>query len=284
MKFGVHVSIAGGIFNAPLYAAEVGCETFQMFTRSPRGGAAPKLTTDIVDQFKQNCAACGYAEYYVHAPYYINLASAKKKTVHDSIRILREDLERSSALGVSALMAHLGSANELPRDKAIPQTIAALNEILHGYTGSTRFLIEIAAGAGTVVGDTFEEVGELLSGIKHKHVGVCFDTAHAFASGYDLRTSDDVAQTMQLFHQHIGIENLTLIHGNDSKVALGARVDRHQHIGHGHIGSKGFAALINFEPLRNINMILETPKEDEEGDDWDKVNLAVVKKIRKQST
>jgi len=276
MQFGHHVSIAGGIFNAPLSAAQLGCETFQMFTRSPRGGAAPKLTPEIIQFFKQNCASAGYQRYYVHAPYYVNFASANKKTLGASIRIIREELERSSLLGVTALMAHLGSAHELERAEALKQVIDGLREVLTGYTGTTKFLVEISAGSGNVIGDTFDEVGMILDGLKKFDVGVCFDTAHAFASGYDLRTSDDVTKTFQEFHQHIGIERLTLIHGNDSKVELGARVDRHENIGHGEIGLPGFKALINYEPLAEIDMIMETPKDD----DWDKRNLATVKKLR----
>src|SRR3989344_9172969 len=124
MLFGTHVSIAGGVFNAPENAAHLGCETFQMFTRSPRGGAAPKLTKEIVKQFKDNCKKHRFTNYYVHAPYYINFASSNDHIAKSSIKVIREELERCSLLGVKAVMAHLGSAKDLGEKKAIKQTIA----------------------------------------------------------------------------------------------------------------------------------------------------------------
>ena len=278
MIFGHHVSIAGGVFNAPANAAAVGCEIFQIFTRSPRGGAAPKLTLEIVQLFKDNCAKFGFTDYYVHTPYYINLASGNPKIYEASSRIIREELERSSRLGVRAVMTHLGSAKDTTRPKAIAKTVTGLIKALTGYTGSAQFLIEIAAGAGNIMGDSFDEVGTIIKKVQPKvktTLGVCFDTAHAFASGYDLRTKAAVDQTLAAFDRQVGLNRLVLIHGNDSKVDFNSHVDRHWHIGHGQIGLEGFRAIINHPKLKKVNMILETPDYT-----WDKKNLATVKKLR----
>ncbi len=281
MLFGTHVSIAGGVFNAPERAAAVGCETFQMFTRSPRGGAAPKLTKDIVTQFKHNCASLGFKNCYVHAPYYVNLASDNTTIAKASVRLIKEELQRCSLLGVTAMMMHVGSARDQDRPTALAEAIVRLKAIMKGYNGSTQFLIEIAAGSGNVLGDTFEEVAEMLKALHTTYyklqakVGICFDTAHAFASGYDLRTKKDVQATFKKFDDVVGLKHLVLLHGNDSRVDFGSHVDRHWHIGKGKIGAEGFTAIINHPKLKRIDMILETPEEE-----MDLVNLGVVKKFR----
>lgn len=279
MKFGTHVSIAGGAFNAPENAAELGCEVFQMFTRSPRGGAAPELTPKIVKQFKENCKKHGFANYYVHAPYYVNLASAKPKIYNSSIRIIREELERSSKLGVTGMIIHVGSSKDMERKKALDKAVEGLKKIVTGYTGSTQFLLEIAAGSGNVIGDTFDEIAYMLKKIQpsaKQKIGICFDTAHAFASGYDLRTKKNVDTVIKEFDKKIGLDKLKLIHFNDSKVDFDAHIDRHEHIGKGKIGLAGFKALVNHPKLKDLDVILETPKED----DWDKKNLKTLKDIR----
>ena len=279
MNFGTHVSIAGGAFNAPNNAAAVGCETFQMFTRSPRGGAAPTLTPAIIKQFKDNCKTHGFTNYYVHAPYYVNLASANPKVAADSVTIIREELERSSLLGVKALMIHTGSAKDLDRAVALKKAADNLKKIVKGYKGSTQFLLEISAGSGNVIGDTFEEIAYLLKQVQPttKHpVGVCFDTAHAFASGYDLRTKAGVEKIIKQFDKIIGLKKLVLFHGNDSLVDFNSHVDRHWHIGKGKIGKECFKTIINHPKLKHLDMILETPDET-----MDKPNLKTVRDLQK---
>jgi len=279
MLFGTHVSIAGGVFNAPENAKQVSCEIFQMFTRSPRGGPAPTLTPEIVKQFKDTCQQYGLKNYYVHAPYYVNLASDNPKIAKSSVSIIREELERSSKLDVKALMIHVGSARDQERGQALAKAIAGLTQILKGYTGSTQFLIEIAAGSGNVIGDTFEEVNQMIKSVQPKvktPIGVCFDTAHAFASGYDLRTKKDVESTFKKFDRVVGLKKLVLIHGNDSKVDFDSHVDRHWHIGKGKIGAEGFKAIINHPKLKKIDMILETPDIE-----MDKKNLKTVRGMQK---
>jgi len=262
MNIGVHVSIAGGVQEAPLNAAKTGCECFQMFSRSPRGGPAPVLDEETLAAFYDNCKKGDIKNYYIHTPYYINLASAKDKISESSIRIIREELERASILGARAVMTHLGSAKDLGQKKALQQTITGIRKILKGYTGSAQFLIENSAGSGgTIIGNTFEEIGAIVSANKEYDIGVCFDTCHAFVSGYDLRTKTAVETTFKAFDKHIGSKRLKLIHANDTQKELGSHVDRHEHIGHGQIGEKGFRALMQHSALRSVDWILETPRD-----------------------
>src|SRR5260221_7511670 len=165
MKFGAHVSIAGGVQNAPLNAAAIGCEVFQMFSRSPQGGPAPKLTAEIVGAFHKNCEDGKFAEWVIHSPYYINFASGEERTRGNTIRIIREELERGTLLNAAYVMFHPGSARDLGEKAAMKSCIEGIKRVLDGYKGTTKLLIEMSAGAGMVIGDTFEDLAELLDGI-----------------------------------------------------------------------------------------------------------------------
>lgn len=258
MKFGAHVSIAGGIPNAPLNAAKIGCEVFQMFSRSPQGGPAPKLTPDIVEAFLNNCRDGGFTEWVIHSPYYINFASGLDRTRASSARIIREELERGTLLNAAYVMFHPGSAKDVGPEQAMRFCIDGIKRVLDGYAGTTQLLIEMSAGAGMVIGDTFEELAELLDGIGHPELGICFDTAHAFASGYDLRDKKSVDATFKKFDELIGLHRLQMSHCNDSKVELGAKKDRHDHLGDGFIGLEGFRAIVASKKLSHINLYCET--------------------------
>ncbi len=275
MYFGAHVSVAGGLQNGPVNAGELGCEVFQFFSRSPQGGPAPKLTPEMIETFLANCKAHDIKEWVIHAPYYINFANAEERIRHNSIRIVREELERGSALGAKYVMFHPGSAKDVGEEKGQQYVIDGIKEIYEKYTGTTELLIEISAGAGAVIGDRFEEVATLLEGVDHPKLGICFDTAHAFASGYDLRTEDAVNQTFTEFEKIIGLSKLKMSHCNDSKVELGARKDRHEHLGKGFIGLDGFRAIVNHPKLAHMNLYLET-----EPDEFRKEDLALLKDMR----
>ncbi len=253
LKIGCHVSAAGGVFNAPKNAAELGCEIFQIFTRPPMGGPAPKINEADVEKFKQEMEKYKYAEFVVHAPYIINFGSAKKPTYHGSISIVSEELKRANSLGARYVMTHLGSFKDLGEDAGMKQARVGLKEVLQKYEDAaknpqTTFLLEIAAGAGAVIGDTYEELAELMEPlVKFKTFGgICFDTQHAFSSGYDIRDDKTVAETFKKFDKIIGLKYLRMSHINDSKVELAGRKDRHEHIGEGLIGEKGFEALLKY--------------------------------------
>lgn len=263
MKIGAHVSIAGGVNKAPDNAAAIGAEIFQMFTRSPQGGPAPKLTDEIVASFFAGCEKHKLAEWVVHAPYYINLASEKEFLQKSSVRVLREELERDSLLKAKYLMFHPGSAKAVGAAEGMKLVIENCRRILDGYDGHTGLLVEISAGAGEVMGDTFEEIAEMIHAIDDdkslkSKMNVCFDTQHAFGSGYDLRDEEAVHETFGLFDKLIGLDRLKMSHCNDSKIELGGKKDRHEHIGEGFIGSKGFAAILAHPKLQNMNLYCET--------------------------
>src|SRR3989344_8716844 len=162
MKIGCHVSIAGGIWNAPKNAADLGCEVFQMFSRSPQGGPAPKIDKEVIKKFKEEMEKWGQENCYIHAPYYINFASANPRIREASIRIIREELERGSLIGAKCLMTHLGSSKDYSRDEALKMVASGIKAIMKGYNGSTQFLLEISAGAGNTIGNTFEELAYII--------------------------------------------------------------------------------------------------------------------------
>lgn len=263
MPIGAHVSIVGGIENAPMNAEAIGCECFQLFTRSPRGGPAPPLTDDVIARFRAACAAHAQRLWVVHTPYYINLASGERRIREASVRVIREELDRASMIGAVCTMTHLGSACDVGAARGRADVVDGLTRALDGYAGSARCCIEISAGAGAIVGDTFEEIAEIIDAVEERLaspgvMGVCFDTQHAFASGYDLRTPETVATTLAQFDRTIGRTRLTMSHVNDSKVGLGEHKDRHEHIGHGMIGTAGLRAVVSHPLFRDLPLILET--------------------------
>jgi deoxyribonuclease-4 len=261
MRFGAHVSIAGGIDKAPSRAHELGCECFQIFMRSPRGGVAPPLNSNIIDTFLGECSKYGLSDYYVHTPYYINLASENSSIRSTSISLIKEDLNRASSIGVKYVMTHLGSARDAGKSRAMARVIEALMRILDQTAYPTKLLLENAAGQGEIIGDTFEELAEVLDRLGDRDLGICLDTAHLLASGYDIRTRVAVNKTVQDFDSIVGLGRLRLLHGNDSKAGLGERRDRHEHIGKGKIGATGFKSVINNPHLNHLDMIVETPIE-----------------------
>ena len=276
-KIGLHISAAGDVSLAPLRAVDFSCECFQFFSRPPQGGPAKSIAPEQAGKFQADCRT-NNLDSYIHTPYYINLASATDRIYYGSIRVIREELERGSQLGVKALMTHIGSAKDLGEKEAIKKVVVGLTEVLKDYAGLTQFLIENSAGAGAIIGDSFEEIAEIInsSELKKYPIGICFDTCHAFASGYDLRDEETVEETFKKFDKVIGLDKLILIHANDSKTGLNTKKDRHEHIGEGEIGNAGFEAIVKFADKNNINIILETPKDGKE-----QVDLELLKKMRK---
>ncbi|MBI1755051.1 deoxyribonuclease IV [Candidatus Azambacteria bacterium] len=277
MLFGAHVSIAGGIEKAPERAAAFGCEVFQIFSRPPQGGNPQKITKESAGRLRENMVAHGQKEFYIHTPYIINLASAEKRIAEGSVRIIKEELERGSALGAKYVMTHLGSAKDHAGDgdAAKKMVVENLKRIVDGAY-KTELLIEIAAGSGNVIGSTFEELAYFLDHLKGYTVGICLDTAHMFAAGYDIRTSAAVKKTFDLFDQIVGLKHLRMFHLNDSKVDIGEKKDRHEHLGDGKIGLGGFEALAKEKRLREYNFALET--------EHDKVaeDIAIMKELREK--
>ncbi len=256
-RVGCHVSIAGGVDKAPERARELGCDVMQIFTRSPQGGKSPELDEATIKNFKEGMKKNGIEAVYIHTPYYINLASANNRIRYGSIKAIREELERASALGAKFVMTHLGSAKELGEKEAFKKTVEGLKKVLDGYKGSAKLLIENSAGAGKIIGADFEEIGRIMKAVKSPRLtGICLDTQHSFASGYDWK--NDFAKNMKILDKHIGLKNVKLIHANDSLTEAGSRKDRHSHIGEGKIGIETFKKFATFAKKNNIDMIVET--------------------------
>ena len=259
MKFGAHVSIAGGIENAPLRARQLGCECFQMFTRSPRGGRPPELEDRLLEAFFLNCSEVSISDYYVHTPYFINLASGKEDLREKSVDLVREELERSSTLGVKYMMTHIGSSKGLQREAAVENVVDSVLRILGDYSGTTQLLLENTAGQGDTIGASFEEISLILKRVAYDDLGVCIDTAHMFASGYDIRTREGVEELVERIGAAFALGTVKLVHANDSKAEFNSSKDRHEHIGEGKIGIDCFSAMIGHPFFENLDMIVEMP-------------------------
>jgi deoxyribonuclease IV len=256
LNIGCHVSIAGGIQNAPKNGHDLGCEVIQIFTRPPQGGPASILTDEICDKFKVQSAKCKIKKAYIHTPYYINLASANNRIRYGSIKAIRDELERGSLLGAKYVMTHLGTAKDLGQKEAMKKTIEMLKKTLDGYSGSTKLLLENSAGAGEIIGDDLKELARIILETNSSDIaGICLDTQHSFASGYDWR---NFVETLKRIEDEIGLETIKLIHANDSQSECGSNRDRHEHIGQGKIGHEAFKEIVNFARSRDIDMICET--------------------------
>jgi len=256
MNIGCHVSIAGGIINAPRNASDLGCEVMQIFTRSPQGGPAPELTEKIISDFKIQNSKFKITAVYIHTPYYINFASSNNRIRYGSVKVVRDELERGNLIGAKYVMTHLGSAKDLGAQEGIAKTIEMLKKTLEEYTGTTKLLIENSAGAGAIIGDDLKEIKKIIDGVKSSAIaGVCLDTQHSFASGYDWR---DFEKTITRINKELDLENIKLIHANDSLTELDSRKDRHAHIGQGIIGADAFKNIVAFAEKNNIDMLCET--------------------------
>jgi len=276
MNIGCHISIAGGIFEAPKRAHDLGCECMQIFTRSPQGGKASELTPELIQEFKLKAKSYNLKAIYIHTPYYINFASENNRIRYGSVSVVRDELERGNLLGARFVMTHLGTAKDLGQKEAIKKTIEMLEKCLEGYSGETKLILENSAGAGEIIGDNLSELAEIIKGVKSPFIaGICLDTQHSFASGYDWR---DFENNLKKIDQEIGLENIKLIHANDSLSECGSKKDRHAHIGKGLIGSDAFKNIVAFAKKNNIDMILET-QHDHVADD-----IKILKQFRDLSS
>jgi deoxyribonuclease-4 len=259
-KIGAHVSIAGGVANAPENAHKLGCDCFQMFTRSPRGGQRKAID---FDKFFNDCQRYGFEigrDYVIHSPYYINLASVNQKITENSVRILRDELEVASQLKSPIVITHLGSAGEQDLKIAQNKIIENIEKIYDGYQGTAQLTLEIGAGSGKIMGVNLDEMKNYFEKLESQglDLGFCFDTCHAFATGYDLRAKEKVAKVFREIDEKIGLERLKCLHFNDSKTEFNSKKDRHEHIGEGLIGEDGMQAVAKEAEKLNLNIYLET--------------------------
>jgi deoxyribonuclease-4 len=265
MLLGAHVSISGAIHMSVDRAVELGCTTFQIFTRNPRGGAYTKRQDAEVDEVRRKFEAFGFRVGMAHMPYLPNIASPKKDIYEKSVRSLVAELERCGGLGLELLVVHIGSHLGAGLEKGVEQVANAVNRAVEAVDNQVKVLLENMAGQRNSCGSRFEDIAEILSRVKNAdRVGVCLDTCHLLAAGYDIRSEEAVEATISRFDKVVGLNRLWAVHLNDSKGALGSGLDRHEHIGMGNIGENGFKAFINHPAIRDKPMVIETP-EDERG-------------------
>lgn len=277
MKFGVHTSIAGGVDQAVIRAAELGCNTFQMFSTNPRGWKARELSAEEANKFKENLKQYQIESAVIHTPYLINLASPKDELYQKSIDALVAGVKRADRLGIEYLVLHPGSHTGSGVEAGIVRITAALQQVLERTDPEVRILLENVAGAGTALGSSLEELKEMIKPITNiDRIGLCYDTCHGFAAGYDLRVEEELDKLVAQIDDLFGLDKLGVIHVNDSKTEFASNKDRHQHIGQGKIGLEGFRRLVNHPQLQEKLFILETPI-DEFGDDLQ--NLATLKQL-----
>ena len=283
MLLGSHLSIAGGLENALLAADAYGFETVAMFVRNQRQWAAGPLRDEAVGRFRRVRRRLKIRPVVAHGSYLVNLAG-KHAIRRKSIAAMRHDVDRCGRLGVEYLVFHPGSREDAGR--GIGLIAEALNQIVAACsTRRAKVLLETTAGQGNCIGHTFEQLARILARLaRPRRFGICLDTCHVFAAGYDVRSPRAYRQTMAALDRVIGLDRVLAVHLNDSLKDLGGRVDRHAHIGHGKIGLKGFANLVNDPDLGRVPMILETPKEkDDSGRDWDEINAeALWRLVRKR--
>jgi len=275
MQIGCHVSISGSIDKAIDNAVKRECSAFQIFTRNPRGWSAKELMDKDIKNFKKklNSSKIDRFATCAHMPYLPNLSSPKKDGFDKSVKSLIEEVERCGKLGIPYLVTHLGSHLGTGEKEGIKRLVIGLTKAGQ-VKNDVMILLENTAGQKNSVGSKFDQLGEIFKQLKPtKKFGVCFDTCHAFVSGYDLRTEKDVKETFKNFDKYVGLENIKILHLNDAKGELGCNLDRHYHIGLGNIGKEGISTVVKFVAKKNIPIILETPIDDTR-DDFENVRIA----------
>ncbi len=262
MKYiGAHVSASGGVENAPLNAQKIGASAFALFTKNQRQWNAKPLTEESIRAFKANLDEVGIQPEHVlpHDSYLINLGNPDKEKWEKSLNAFIDEAQRAEQLGIPLLNFHPGShLRQISEEECIALNSEAMNTTLRN-TGVVRLVVETTAGQGSNIGYSFEHLAALIDqSTDPDRVGVCIDTCHIFAAGYDLRTEEAYQQTMEAFGRIIGFEKLMGVHINDAKSELGSRVDRHNSLGEGNLGSDAFKFLMNDPHLEDIPIVLET--------------------------
>jgi len=259
------MSIAGGLDQAPLRGRQAGCDTIQVFTKSNRQWGARPLSDREVEAFKANLAATGIGPVVAHDCYLLNLAAPRAALWRKSVAAFRVELERAERLGIPYLVTHPGAHLGRGEADGIARVAEALN-LLHAALPSARVqvLLETTAGQGSSLGYRFEQLAAILAAVERAdRLGVCLDTCHVFAAGYDIRSAEGYRRTLWELDACVGLRRLKAIHLNDSVQGLGSRVDRHAHIGVGRLGLEAFRLILNDRRLRRVPMVLETPKDDD---------------------
>ncbi|KDE54576.1 deoxyribonuclease IV [Methanoculleus sp. MH98A] len=275
---GCHVSIAGSIDRAVGRALDAGCDTFQIFSRNPRGWKVKDLDPGLAGAFRAAVSASGIGPVVDHMPYLPNPASPDAEIYEKSVAALTGELRRCVLLGIPYLVTHLGHHRGAGMEAGQERVVAAINRAFADAGESdVMLLLENTAGEKNSVGTTVDDLSRIVDGIDAAgRVGICFDTCHAFAAGYDLRTAEGVDAVMGELDDRIGLSRLRVVHLNDSKGDLGSGLDRHEHIGLGRIGEDGFRHILRHPAVRRLPLICETPVDERRSDTG---NIAKVREL-----
>lgn len=280
MLLGSHLSIAGGMCNVLTKAAEFGFATAGMFVRNQVQWRVPPLAEEDVKLFRRTRKQLKIRPIVAHGSYLVNLAGSNP-TRAQSIDALAADLERCSRLGIEYLVLHPGHLDD--EAEGIRRIVEGIGEVFAATPDcTTQLLLETAAGMGFELGKTFEQIAAMLAGVHdERRLAVCLDTCHVFAAGYDVRTPETYAASMEQFDRVLGLKRLKAVHLNDSKIKFGRNVDRHQHLGRGEIGLAGLANFVNDPRLRRVPFIMETPKgiDPDTSRDWDLINAEAIRAV-----
>jgi deoxyribonuclease-4 len=275
-RLGVHTSIAGGLYKSIERAHELGCSTLQIFSHNPRGWALKGISEKDRDLFKKLKNELGINPVYIHTSYLINLASPSESLRGKSILLLKEEMNRADTLGAEYVVLHTGSASDTDKKTARKRAIKALKEVFRSGSWNAELLLENTAGERGDITSEIKELAEIMDALSGHVSGVCIDTCHAFAAGYDIRKEKGIGLISGEIKKYLGRDKVKLIHLNDSKAGLGKHRDRHEHIGMGHIGLNGFKFFLKHSFFSGIPLILETPKKKESDD---KKNLKRVRQM-----
>lgn len=280
---GAHMSIAGGYHKAVDAAAALGMTTVQIFTKNNSQWKAKPITADESDRFAMSLESSGIQKPCAHASYLINLASPDPELWQKSVDAFAVELDRAEQLGLSGVVIHPGTAKGCDEAAGVENVIRALNMVLQRSDSErVEIWLETTAGQGACLGYRFEHLARMIGGVDDpSRIGVCLDTCHLFAAGYPLIDTDEYAATMTQLETSIGLNRLRAVHLNDSKKPFGSRVDRHEHIGEGHLGREPFRHFLNDVRFADIPMYLETPKGNRDGLDLDAINLETLRSLMK---
>ena len=277
LLIGFHVSIKDSLSSAFDGATELGCTTFQIFTRNPRGWKFRPLDEEEVSSFLERRRQTSFKFVVAHMPYLPNLATPVKALMRKSRSSLGEEVKRCDSLGIDYLVAHIGSHMGKGTMVGVRNVAEACDEALEESTGKTVLLLENMAGQKNCVGARFEELSLILDLVKkRKRVGVCLDTCHLLAAGFDMTSKEAVERTLSIFDELVGLKEIRVVHLNDSKGPLGGALDRHEHIGLGQIGREGFRAFLHHDSVTDLPLLMETPVDDRRRDAQ---NLQTVKRL-----
>ena len=279
MKIGAHVSTSGGLHTAFRRAEKIEAETIQIFASSPRAWKFRELKDEVVEKFHAAAERTAISPVFIHGSYLVNVGGSAE-LVEKSVACLVRNMEVAAEIGAAGVVFHAGSHKGRGFEAVLPSAAEALKRTLDASPEGPWLIVENSAGMGAHLGASFEEIGRVMEAVGSDRMMVCLDTEHCFAAGYNIADPDEIDGAMSAFDQHIGLDRLVAVHANDAKVELGSGVDRHENIGEGHIGARGFEAIVGHPAFRDVPFVLEVPGPDKKGPDKDNVDR--LKDIRRR--